>query len=355
MAAQSGAALPRQVVLLVGAAAAVLAVAGVRAAASLLASVLLALVLTVAVLPVGRWALRRGWPNWIATGLTLVAAFAVLLFLIGGLALSVTQLAASLPAYAPRVTALTTEILDRLQRFGVNTDSATTALKQINISTVVSTLTTVLSSVLNILGSLLFLAVLLFFMIADALAVARRGPQLWADQPAVARVLADFARGTQRYLVVSALFGAIVAVLDVGALWLLAVPLPLTWGLLSFLTNFIPNVGFVLGVVPPALLALLDQGWVTMVWVLVAYSVLNVVIQTFIQPRYVGDSVGLNATTTFLSLAFWSFVLGPLGALLAIPATLLVRAVFIDPYPSSRWVMLLFGTAGPPEPAAEPA
>ena len=52
---------------------------------------------------------------------------------------------------------------------------------------------------------------------------------------------------------------------------------------------------------------------------IVVYSGLNVVIQTFIQPRYVGATVGLSAEMTFLSLVVWTFLLGPLGALLAVP------------------------------------
>ena len=87
----------------------------------------------------------------------------------------------------------------------------------------------------------------------------------------------------------TALFGAIVGALDSAALWLIGVPLPLVWGFFSFITNFIPNIGFVIGIIPPALLALLDSGWEEMVLVIVVYSVLNVTIQTFIQPRFVGN------------------------------------------------------------------
>ena len=109
-------------------------------------------------------------------------------------------------------------------------------------------------------------------------------------------------------------------------------------GLLSFITNYIPNIGFVLGLIPPALLALLQGGVRQAVLVIVAYSVINVMIQSLLQPKFVGDAVGLSITLTFLSLVFWTFVIGPLGALLAVPLSLFAKALLVDADPNSRWL-----------------
>ncbi|WP_238705979.1 AI-2E family transporter [Serinicoccus marinus] len=128
------------------------------------------------------------------------------------------------------------------------------------------------------------------------------------------------------------------ALLDVIALVWLGVPLALAWGVLSFLTNYIPNIGFVIGLVPPAVVALLANGPVNALLVVVVYSVLNFVVQSLIQPKFTGDAVGVTPTITFISLVVWAWVLGPVGALLALPATLLVKAVLIDADPAARWV-----------------
>ena len=188
-------------------------------------------------------------------------------------------------------------------------------------------------------------------------ASAPASPPSATTNPQLAAALTRYATAIRRYLIVTAVFGAIVGVLDTTALWLLGIPLPLLWGLFSFITNFVPNIGFVLGVIPPALLALLDGGWSSMLAVLAVYSLLNVVIQTFIQPRFVGDSVGLSTTVAFLSLAVWTFILGPLGALLAVPMTLLIRALFLDPDPHTQWTTALIATnpqPTPPPPARPP-
>ena len=127
--------------------------------------------------------------------------------------------------------------------------------------------------------------------------------------------------------------------LDVVALLFIGVPLAITWGVLAFVTNYIPNIGFLIGLVPPTLIALLDKdgGVGKAIATLICYIALNVIVQTLIQPRFTGDAVGITATVAFLSLIFWAFLLGALGALLAVPATLLVKALLVDHSSSGRW------------------
>jgi predicted PurR-regulated permease PerM len=214
---------------------------------------------------------------------------------------------------------------------------------RLDLANLVGVLQRVFSGVTSVLSNLFFIVVLVFFLAVDGAHFPRRIAVVSRSRPELVAALRSFAKGARSYVVVSTVFGLIVAVLDVGALYLLSIPLPLLWGLLSFITNYVPNIGFVLGLVPPALLGLLEGGPSRMVWVVVAYSVINVVIQSFVQPKVVGDSVGLSVTLTFLSLVFWSFVIGPLGALLAIPLTLLVKALLIDADPHAQWLRPLLG------------
>jgi predicted PurR-regulated permease PerM len=363
----------RGTVLLLGAAAVVVTAAGLRAGAEIVAPTMLGLVLTIAVLPLTRWARGHGWPSWCGILLALVAACALVLVLVLGVALAAVKLVELLPQYADDAKNLRGEGTDFLTSHGIDSGPATTVVNEIDPARLTNALTTLLRGVMGTLGNLFFLVTLLFFLCSAIPLAGARFAALRAAKPELAASLRRFVGATQRYLVVTALFGAIVAVLDTGALWLLGVPLPLVWGLFSFITNFIPNIGFVIGVAPPALLALLDDGWGKALTVIVVYSGLNVVIQTFIQPHYVGATVGLSAEMTFLSLVFWTFLLGPLGALLAVPMTLLVRALLIDPDGRAAWVSPLISTTADPvpddpapaaptgpaaeatEPAAEPA
>jgi predicted PurR-regulated permease PerM len=179
---------------------------------------------------------------------------------------------------------------------------------------------------------------LLLFLAFDSAQARELAAGAREEHPGFVDAMASFAQGTRTYLAVTTVFGLIVAVIDTGLLWALGVPAAFVWGVLAFVTNFIPNIGFVIGVVPPALIALLDSGPGLMVAVIVLYSLVNVVIQSIIQPRIVGSAVGLSTTLTFLSLVFWAWILGPLGALLAVPMSLFFRAVLVEMDPAAAWI-----------------
>jgi predicted PurR-regulated permease PerM len=330
--------MPRSIMLLVGLVGVVALGAGIKAAAGIIAPTMLALVLTIAVLPVGRWARKHGWPSWLGTLTALAAAYCILLVMVVGVVVCLVKFADLLPAYATQADDLVKQVQDGLAQLGLSTGATSDALSKLDPTKLAEVLSDLVSGILGALGFLFFLVTLMFFFVVAVPGFAPRATVLRRSQPELTAALGKFLQGAQTYLLMTALFGAIVGVLDTGALWLLGVPLPLIWGFFSFLTNFIPNIGFIIGVIPPAFLALLDDGWHGLLSVVLVYSVLNVTIQTFIQPRIVGNSVGLSAEITFLSLVVWTFLLGALGALLAVPMTLLLRAIFIDADSRASWV-----------------
>ena len=348
--------LPRAVVLLVGGVSAVGIVAGMRAVAWLIGPVFLALIIVIAAHPVQRWLRGRGWPGWVATLALLLVIYVGLLALALVLLVSVGQLATVLPQYTAQFDALIASVEQVLAGLGIGPAQIQAATSSLNLGSIVGALGGVLSGLSGVLTGVILVLALLLFFIADAATFGLRLDSIGAERPNVVGALESFARGTRSYLVVTTVFGLIVAVLDTIALEIMGVPLAVLWGVLAFITNYIPNVGFIFGLVPPALLALLTGGWQLLVIVIVVYSVLNLVIQSLIQPRFVGNSVGLSATVTFVTLLFWAWVLGPLGALLAIPLTLLAKALLVDIDPRARWADALLRTnAAEPTPAVPPA
>ncbi|PVZ06414.1 AI-2E family transporter [Actinomycetospora cinnamomea] len=346
---EAGPGIPRGLVLLLGAAAVVIAAAGLYWVSWLVGPLLLAMIIVIAIYPIKTWLERRGWPTWAAVVSLLVVIFGAILLLSAFLAASVSQLAALLGQNSGRSQQLIASLSQQLTRLGIDPTQSGGLANQVNPDKLVSQIGAVLSGLGSVAGTLIFILALLLFLTAESGSVSRRMQVIHQQRPHMTEALSGFTRGTRSYLVVTTVFGAIVAVLDTVALVVMGIPLALLWGVLAFITNYIPNIGFIIGLVPPALLALLTGGWQLALAVVIVYCILNAVIQSLIQPRFVGDSVGLSATVTFVALLFWAWILGPLGALLAVPMTLLVKAVLVDADPRAQWVEALLG-ADPPSP-----
>jgi predicted PurR-regulated permease PerM len=341
--------VPRALMLMLGAASVVIVIAGLQAGAWLVAPILLALTIVIAVAPLQGFLRRHGWPGWLTVLALVVVIFGAIVGLVGVMIASVGQLVALVPQYSGRIQGLTTSVENALKRVGFDPSQAQATASSVDLGKIAGAVGGLLSGVSGALTSLVFILALLLFLIAEASGASRRLAAIGADRPHMVEAMLSFAHGTRRYLVVTAVFGLIVAVLDSIALAIMGIPLVVLWGLLSFITNFIPNIGFIIGVVPPAIVALLVGGWQLALAVVLVYCVLNAIVQSLIQPHFTGDAVGLSTTITFVALLFWAWVLGPLGALLAIPATLLIKAVLVDCDPSARWVEALIGANSPPE------
>ena len=330
--------LPRWLLLLLGAAAATIAIAGLRSVSWLVGPVFLALVVVVALTPVQRRLRRAGVPRWLATTIMLVLVMTVLLAFVGLLVLSIAELAALLPSYRGRAQVLLNQAVADLNEARLVQGTLSDLVEQIDYGSVVDFASGLLAGLTDTASTLVLLLTAMVFITIESSGFGRRLALVAAERPHLPVAMTLFARGTRSYLLVSTVFGAIVAVGDYIALALLGVPAAALWGLLAFITNYVPTIGFVLGVLPPALLGLLSGGWGELLVILLVYSLLNFVVQTLIQPRFIGDSVGLSMTVTFVALLFWGWVLGALGALLAIPLTLLVKALLVDVDPRGHWL-----------------
>jgi AI-2 transport protein TqsA len=281
----------------------------------------------------------------------MVAVYAIVAGLFAILVISGIQFATLLQDYAPQFQAFLREAVRILESVGISEDRLQQLVSQLSPSRLVDIAGQLIGGLAGVLSNIFFLIVLLFFTVADAGAFASKLDRISPRGRRLSEAFQQFAHGSRRYLAVATIFGAIVAFFDVIALWILDIRYAWLWGLLAFITNFIPNIGFVIGLVPPTIIALLDHDVLTAVIVVAVYCVLNFVIQTIIQPRIVGVTVGLSATLSFLSLIIWTTILGASGAFLAIPLSLFVKSLFVDVDPEHDWLVPLLSSEKPGEEA----
>lgn len=330
--------LPRGILLLIGLAAAWLVLAGLQELASLVVPVFLALNLMIAAHPLAAVTERAGAPRVLGSIAAMLAVLLALAAFFLSIAWAVRTLVLELPGYSDSFDALLQSSLDALAGVGVSQDQISTWLAQFNFSSLFGLLNQALSSV-SAIGALVAAAVAtIIFFGMDAAGLPERMAVVERTHPRFAHALVDFSRAVRTYWIVTTVFGVVVAVIDGLALWALGVPLPAVWAVLLFVCNYIPNIGFLIAMVPPTLMALLAQGPWTAVLVVAVCVVVAMLLQGLVQPRVTGRAVGLAPSISFLSVLFWSWVLGAAGALLSVPMTLLVKELFLDADPSARWL-----------------
>jgi predicted PurR-regulated permease PerM len=176
------------------------------------------------------------------------------------------------------------------------------------------------------LGQVLSQTLLLILIVAFFLAERGIRDQTFRPGGTAARV----ARDVRQYLVITALTGLGFSLLVYFLMLAVGTDLPLVWAVLAFIMNFVPNVGIILSVVPPAILTLLELGWQRALVILAGFLVLNFVVDNLVKPRFMQSGLDVPPIVGLLSLVIWAYLLGPIGTLLALPLTIAVRRVLED-------------------------
>jgi predicted PurR-regulated permease PerM len=279
------------------------------------------MLLTVTVVPAFDALRRRGVPKGLAVVFTSLLLAGVLVVLLGLLGLSGTRLIQVLPEYQERALSLR-NVLERLLLARGIQPERILSLEVVDPNRLLGLAAGFLSGLGQALSQVLLLILIVAFFLAE------RGirDQTFDPGGTAARV----ARDVRQYLVITSLtglgFSLLVYILMLGV----GTDLALVWAVLAFIMNFVPNVGIILSVVPPLLLTLLELGWQRAVVVLAGFLVLNFVVDNLVKPRFMQSGLDVPPLVGLLSLVVWAYLLGPIGAILALPLTIALRRVLQD-------------------------
>ena len=335
--------LPRSAIILLTLACATVVAFGIAAMRGVVTPVFFAFVLTLCVHPLRRWMQAHGVPRGLATGSTIAAVFALLAGFAAVLVASLAQFSALLPQYAPQLAELGASITQRLESVGFGPEQTQAVVDGFTPGRIIGFLAGVLGNITSIVGGLVVILTMLILMAVDGSRMPALLTHLNYHRPDLVTAFNGFGGGVRRYMIATTVLGVAQGLFNWLVLVLLQVPGALLWGLLSFICSFIPNIGYFIAIIPPLFFGFLTGGWPTVLAVIVIYGGINSVIQSIVQPKYVGNAVALSETLTFASVLFWALILGPVGAILAVPLTLLARTILLDSDPDIAWWRPLTG------------
>lgn len=320
-------------------AALVVVAAGIKAAEQVMVPFLLAaFIATIAATPVF-WLHKHRLPVGLAIALVVLALIAVLVGFGAIVAESADAFRARLPFYQERTVALLEPMLAFLGGLGVELSP-----ELLDPGRALGFTGDALGSLGSVLTNSFFILLAVVFILTEAWSFPRKLGTVLAcperDLPHFKR----FAEKLNRYFAIKTTVSVATGVFVGLALWLLGVDFPVLWGLLAFLLNYVPNIGSVIAAVPPVLLAVMQLGPVSAVATAGVFLVVNVVMGSVVEPRYLGRELGLSTLVVFLSLVFWGWMLGPVGMLLSVPLTMTVK-IAMEANPSTSWIAHLLDPA----------
>jgi len=329
----------RGVIYLVALACMVIIMFGIRASAQILNPILLAAVITITVLPVPSRLAKRGLPGWLSLVLSILLVVLLLALVIATIFFSVTKLSTELPVYQDQAA---TQAAEDLSTSGDPTVSI--EIEQV-ANSIGPLMQGFLESILNILVTFGLALVIFFFMISAALAMPTPSRMGLDPGASIIKRIAQLTEDVRKYMTVLTGINFLVGLGDTIFLLIIGVDYALLWGLLAWFMGYIPSIGFIIALIPPVLMAYAEFGLQTALIVALGFILINGGIQNFVQPKIMGNSLKISPLVVFVGLFIWGYLLGGIGAILAVPMTLLVLIV-MENFEVTRPIAILMRYTG---------
>jgi AI-2 transport protein TqsA len=304
----------------------VIIVAGLRAASSLMGFILLAALLAISLSQLVGFLVQKGVPRSFAMLITMLVLIVGGVFLAMYVGKSMSELVQTLPSYQYRLSEYKESLQSLLTRSGVDV-SKLFSREDLDPKRIIPIAISLLSRALNAFSSSIFLLLLVALMLIEFTNLEAKIQKGEYPKSRISARLFEVRNDLRKFVSITALMGLCGAIANIILLFILGVDYPVLWGVVSFMLNFVPAVGNLIAVIPPFILALLKFGWTKAIIVVVGYIVINNILDVAVKPKLMKQGLDISILLIFLSLIFWTWVLGTIGTILAVPLTLLVKRV----------------------------
>ncbi len=330
------------------AASATVVILGMRIAATVITPVLLALVIAVVWSAFPAWLRSKG----IRGAWTTIVALASLVFVFAVFGLLVTvyliRFDDRLPEYQDRLDVVQTDIESFINDLGISDEpidlSGVFADKVFSAERLTSLAQEAVTGTFAAAGLLALIFLLLLFMLAESNDWGRKLASIPTTETDLGPHIAAFVDDVRRWLLITFGMGLLVAVPCTIAFMLFQVDFAILWGIFILVMSFVPSIGFIISVIPPVAMAWLLHGPDVAGAVLLTIIVINTAVDNFLKPRIVGRSLSMSPLVLIIGVIFWAWVLGPLGAFLSTPLTILLRFA-LQTHPDTEWLARMMGPA----------
>ena len=320
-------------------AAVVIILAGLISAKAIVIPILLAIFITILTSPFLIWLQEKG----LHSGFALMAVVGLLIIVMTLLGLllnsSMHDFSLNLPIYEEKLNLVISKVLEFIRSQGfIFSDESITGL--INPAKMAQFASEIVKGFGSALTNGFMIMLLVIFMLLEVSVLPKKLQSIHADASSYA---AEFLFNVKQYMLIKSVFSLITGALVYFSLLFIGLDYALLWGVLAFLLNFVPNIGSIIAAVPAVILALVQLGLFGALEVVIVFFVINIILGSVLEPKYMGEGLGLSTLVVFISLIFWGWVFGPVGMLLFISLTIMLK-LGLQVNPQTKWIAVLLGS-----------
>lgn len=321
----------------------VIILTGIRFAADIIVPFILALFIAVVLSPLVQRMVKLRVPRVLAISLLVIIIVMAMVLLLAYLGTSLNELARTLPQYRSSLVIPLKNLEPWLVRLGIGV-SVDEMVKYIDPNAAMTLITNLLAQLTNAMSSIFLLLLTVVFMLLEVPQLPTKFQQIMVRPVEGMAAIQRAIDSVSHYLVLKTAISLVTGLVVWGMLSALDVRFAFIWGLLAFALNYIPNIGSVLAAIPPIIQVLAFGGLYDALVVLAGYLIINLVFGNILEPRIMGRGLGLSTLVVFLSLIFWGWLLGPVGMLLSVPLTIIVK-IALEQSVGGQSIAILLGDA----------
>ena len=321
----------------------VIILTGIRFAADIIVPFILALFIAVVLSPLVQRMVKLRVPRVLAISLLVIVIVMATVLLLAYLGTSLNELARTLPQYRSSLVIPLKSLVPLLVRLGIGV-SVDEMVKYIDPNAAMTLITNLLTQLTNAMSSIFLLLLTVVFMLLEVPQLPTKFQQIMVRPVEGMAAIQRAIDSVSHYLVLKTAISLVTGLVVWGMLTTLDVRFAFIWGLLAFALNYIPNIGSVLAAIPPIIQVLVFGGLYDALVVLAGYLIINLVFGNILEPRIMGRGLGLSTLVVFLSLIFWGWLLGPVGMLLSVPLTIIVK-IALEQSVGGQSIAILLGDA----------
>jgi AI-2 transport protein TqsA len=330
----------------------VIVLAGIKAASVVLVPFLLSIFIAIAVSPLINRCSQYKVPRWLSVTFVILLIVVIGFMLAGLITQSMAEFRTNLPSYKEQLSGEFVWIVNKLALVNIHVDQ-NIVVSYLDPAMAMTMATNFLAGMGAVLSNVFLILLTVIFMLFEAESMPRRVHIAFSDPDMKLTHIDRFLQSVNQYLVIKMLVSVATGVFIGSWLYFLGVDHFMLWAVLSFMLNFIPNIGSIIAAIPAVLMAFVEFGFVKAGLAGLGFILVNMVMGNLIEPRFMGKGLGLSTLVVFLSLIFWGWLLGTVGMLLSVPLTMVVK-IALESQESTQWLaILLSGEGNDSVPAAD--